>query len=926
MKNIIKYLFISFICSVFSTNAQQIQEADKSPVYQTEGSVMATSSVDGETLLNRSAIDPANTLFGRLNGLTALQNSNYSYTGEAGPTMYIRGIGTFNNNSILVLIDGMIRPLNTLVTEEIEDVTILKDAAALALYGMRGANGVLLVTTKRGKAGKTNINVSYQHGFTTPTRLPKFAGAGAYAEAVNEGLSNEGLTPRYSAQEINAYKSGNYPYLFPDVNWVDETLRQWGQRDQVNFTASGGTENARFFTLINYISDKGLIKEANLNPTYSTQLASAILNVRANLDINLTSTTLMQANLLGRINERVQPGFLTDAATVMYNIYSLPSLAYPVRNFNGSWGGGSSLYPQNPVAQTSSTGYTNFHFQGLYADLLLKQDLNVIVEGLSVEAKVGFDASSEALDTRYKQFLSENVVARLNEAGAPVDTTITQYGQDVKELGYATGASNLNRFYRLQFRLNYNKDIGDGNLTSFLMFSQDMETIPGQFNTSMHEDVTAFGHYALKDRYYFDLSLSAAGSSRLPLKNRWGFLPAAGIAWRLSQESFLDNKDWLDELKLRASFGLAGNDRITYNLDQYQFIGGGSFYFRDSYTSYGGRREGRLPSNRVTFEKTRMLNIGIESQLFRVVSFNADLFYNNTYDIMVSRAGTVSSMIGVEQAYEPDGEVQNHGVELGLTFNDQMNDFKYNINGQFSFVRNKIVNMNEEFLPYDYMKSTGRPVGQMFGQEVIGFFRDQADINQSPTQLFSTVYPGDFKYRDQNDDGQINQFDIIPIGYSYLCPEIYYSAAIDLEYKGFGISAQLQGIGNYSRYLNTSGLYIPLMSNGNISEHYLESYWKPGVDNSQAKYPRLTTTESANNYQQNSAFIGDVSYLKLRLAELNYKLPESFISKLHIEKAKLFVRGLDLFSVDNIKVVDPEATGAVYPPRKSIHAGFIVTF
>jgi len=321
-----------------------------------------------------------------------------------------------------------------------------------------------------------------------------------------------------------------------------------------------------------------------------------------------------------------------------------------------------------------------------------------------------------------------------------------------------------------------------------------------------------------------------------------------------------------------------------------------------------------------------MFNVGIESQLFQKIAFNVDVFSNKTYDIMVSKEGTISSMLGVIPSYIPDGEVKNKGVELGLRIGDQTGDFKYAIGGQFSFVRNKIVNMNEAPLPHDYMKATGRPVEQFFGLETIGFFKDQADINQSPKQLFYTVYPGDLKYKDQNGDGQIDQNDVIALGYSTLVPEIYYSATLDLEYKGIGISALFQGIGNYSRYLNTQGLYWPLMGNGNISEHYLDSYWKPGAANTDVKYPRLTTLESRNNYRPNSVFIADASYFKLRYAELFYKLPISLISKFKLDGCKVFVRGMDLFSIDQIKVTDPEATGADYPALKSYHLGFSINF
>jgi len=926
MKNIIKYLLLSFISSVVLINAQQMPVVDSLPVYLTEGSAMATSTVDGNQLLKRSSLNPANTLYGHLNGLTVLQSPGYGSIGEANPTMFIRGIGTINNErNILVMVDGIERPLSSLVTEEIESVTVFKDAVALALYGMRGANGVLMVTTKRGKQGKAEMNVSYQHSFTTPTRLPKFANAAAYVDAVNEGLINEGLAPRYSNPEKDAYRSQQYPFLFPDVNWMDETLRQWGSRDQVNISSRGGSDISRYFSLINIISDRGLINEASFDPDYSGQLSSLSANIRTNLDINLTPTTLMQTNLLAQISESNRPGALTDAS-LMTALYTLPSNAYPVRNYDDSWGGGSSIYPMNPVANSSSTGYAVSHSRGIYADFLLKQDLDMIVEGLNIEGKIGFDAYSSGLDVRSKQFLARSVVSRLNESGFPADTIVTEYGRDDKELGFSKGTTGQQRNFDLQFRLNYQQQIGAGHLAAFLQFRQDKKVLVGINQTYMHQEITAFGQYSLNDKYYFDLSLSEAGSNRLPKHNHWGFLPAAGVAWRVSREAFLENASWLDDLKLRLSFGLAGNDRITYDLDKHMFGSRYGYLFRE-YISQGGWSETRLPSQKVTFEKTQMLNFGIESQLFKKVTLNVDMFYNKTYDIMVSQQGAISTMFGAyTYPFVPDGEVSNRGVEVGLGINDQAGDFKYSFGGQFSFVRNKIVNQNEAYQPYAYRNRTGRPVGQLFGMENIGFFRDQADIDQSPLQMFTTVYPGDFKYKDQNGDGQIDINDEVPIGYSSLCPEIYYSATLDLEYKGFGVNALLQGVGNYSVYLNTTSLYFPLTGNVTISEHYLESYWRPGADNTGAKYPRLTTTASANNYRSNTTFIADASYLKLRSAEAYYKLPASLISKIKVSDCKIFLRGMDLFSFDLIKVIDPEARGVAYPALKSYHVGLSINF
>lgn len=890
----------------------------------TDESTYSAATVSGDELLKRSSLSPSNTLYGRLNGLTVLQNGGYGGAGEPEPTLYIRGLGTLNANSVMVLVDGLERPLSSLVTEEIESITVLKDAAALARYGLRGANGILQVTTRRGKKGKATIDVSYQHSFTSPTRLPEFADAATYAEAMNEGLLNEGLPAQYTRPEIDTYRSGQYPSLFPNVNWMKETLRDQGQRDQVNFSAHGGSEKVRYFALINFASDRGLIKEANLNP-YSTQLTSSTMNVRTNLDIDLTSSTQMSVNLMGKLREMNRPGAVTDDA-LMSSLYSLPSNAYPVKSFNGIWGGGSDIYPRNPVAQSSSTGYASAHARSLYADMTLKQDLSMLVGGLSARFRIGFDAFSENWDSRSRQYLYESNVAHLNAGGIPIDTVTTQYGKVENELGYSTSLGAQERHSNLQFGFDYDKNFSNSNLSASILYKQDKRVALGQFNSFMRQDIVALAHYGLMNRYFFDLSMSASGTSRLPAGKRWGFFPAVSAAWNITNEKFMRDASWLNLLKLRASYGLTGNDIVTPNLDQYPFAGSGSFVFNDDFKQQSGMGEGHLPSSGFTFEKTTKLNVGIDARLFHILSLNVDAFYDHTYDIMVNTQGVSSSMLGAINAFEPDGKVRNYGVEAGVSVNSRAGDFIYNVGAQVSFVKSKILDMDEAYLPYNYLQATGRPVGQLFGLETIGFFKDEADIAKSPSQLFSPVFPGDLKYKDQNNDNRIDQYDQVPLGYNSICPEVNYSASIDLEYKGFGISALFQGVANYSVMLNTPGLYFPLMQNRTVSTHYLENCWRPGADNSNALYPRLTTTESNNNYQSNTVFIADASYLKLRSAEIYYRLPEAWITKCRMYELKVFARGMDLFSIDNIKVTDPESVGAAYPTLRSYHIGFNLTF
>lgn len=926
-KKLIPIYALSFLCAVPSVWGQNEKEeraiVEVSPVEFEDETTIAVSTVKSDVLMKRSNINPENALYGKLNGLFVKQNGGY-IDGEGSPTLYIRGVGTFNNTGILVLVDGMERAINSLAIEEIEEVTVLKDAAALAPYGLRGANGVILIKTKRGKAGKANIRVSYQHTITTPVRLPKMVDAATYAEAVNEGLANEGLGARYTQQEIDAYRSGAYPTLFPNVDWVDATLRNHGQRDQVNFSATGGNDRIRYYSMINFISDRGLLKETNQNSAYSTQLANSILNIRTNLDINVTKTTLVKVNLLGKLRERYQPGGFSDY-DVFYSLYTLPSAAFPVKTHNGIWGG-SNMYSSNPVAQSAATGYATTHARTLLADMTLTQDLEAISPGLSAEFRIGFDAHSETWDNRSKQYLYESNIAHLNNAGTPIDTVKTQYGKDEKQLGFDSRLNAQARNSMIQFALNYNKEFRTGKLTSSIRYKQDKRVYLGQYETYMHQDILANAHYSLLDKYYFDVVASVSGTSRLPKGQRWGIFPAASAAWMMNRESFLKDVSWLDMLKMRISYGLNGSDNVWYNMEKNTWGGGNGFVFGDDFLWNGGTAEGQLPTLNGTFEKSAKSNFGIDARFLDLIDFTADTYFEHRYDIMTWSGNVVSGMLGVSPSNAPAGIVNNYGVELGINIGKQIGDFAFNVNGQFTFNRNKIMEMKEAYQPYDYLKRTGGSVNQYSGLEVIGFFNDQADIDNSPAQTFSTVYPGDLKYKDQNGDGRIDTQDIIAMGYNSQCPEIYYSAGFNFEYKGFGIDAQFQGVGHYTVNKLAPGIYQPLIGNITISEHYLENCWRPGADNSNAIYPRLTTTGSANNYQANSVFMANVSYLKLRSAEAYYKVPKSFIERFRMQDFRLFVRGMDLFSLDNIKQTDPEAMWVSYPAQRTIHFGFDLTF
>jgi TonB-linked SusC/RagA family outer membrane protein len=426
-------------------------------------------------------------------------------------------------------------------------------------------------------------------------------------------------------------------------------------------------------------------------------------------------------------------------------------------------------------------------------------------------------------------------------------------------------------------------------------------------------------------KYFADFTLSYSGTNLLNKDSRYGLFPALSLAWKLSNEDWFANNGFVNDLKIRASWGMTGNDlSIPQDLSAVKFSGSGTYYFTNNSTASGGLNQGRLPSTGATFETSTKSNIGIDVSMFGMLDLNADAFYDHRTNILMESEGLISSVIGVLKPYQTSGIVDNKGVELGINLHNNKGEFTYNVGGQFSYVKNKIIEMGEVYRPYDYLKRTGQSIDQAFGLEAAGFFLSKYEISVYPKQLFSAVNPGDIRYKNQNKDNVINIYDEVPLGYSTRNPELYFSASLGLGYKGFGLDALFQGIANKSVYLNTTSIFWPLRGNTSISD-FSDNRWTATTTET-ATLPRLTTLENVNNFRPNDIWITDGSYLKLRSLEIYYDLPHQLISRLKISDTRLFIRGMDLFSIDHIDIVDPEAIGLVYPICSSYSIGIKIGF
>ncbi len=886
----------------------------------------AVSTVYAENIEKSSAFSIGNSLYGNALGLTTLQNTGVVW--EQMPSMYIRGLKTLNgNNGILLVVDGLERDnnwqaLKYITPEEVESVSVLRDAAALALYGYRGVNGVVNIVTKRGKYNTREINFSYDHAFNYMTRKPEMADAYMYASALNEALTNDGKQVRYSQNELNAFKNGTSPYLYPNVNWWEEVFRDRGTSDIATLSFRGGSTKMRYYTMMNLQNNRGFIRHFNATPDYSTQEKYSKANFRSNLDIDLSPKTKMQANIMGILNEFSRPGMGSD--NLISKLYQLPSAAFPVRTESGLWGGNTTWGENwNPVALTEGRAYSKGHTRGLYADMSLRQDLSALTKGLGASVRMGYDNLASYWENHTKGYKYGMATVASWENGMPVAGEELTGGKDTE----MSGDSKLDWQYRafnFQMNIDWQRQFGAHNLYSMLLYSYKYDNAKGINNTFYRQNVGWYTHYGFKNRYFADFTLMASASNLLAPDHRWNVSPTVGLAWLISNEKFMQHQNVVDFLKLRASFGMLNTDNIPNNGYWNETVGGGNGYpINNNFGGDGGWQEGRLASVNGTTEKAYKYNAGIDATLFRGLTLTVDGFYERRSDIWVSSAGQNSAVLGATGSYVNAGIVDSWGTEIGANYFKKIGGVELNLGGTFTYNRSKIIEMLEEPAAYDYTRATGNPVGQIFGLQAIGYFVDQADIDNSLPQQFGPVKAGDIKYKDMNGDKVINSDDRVAMGYNSTCPETYYSFSLGLEWKGLGFSAQFQGVGNYTAILSAN-YYRPLVGNTTISTYAYQNRWTPETPN--ARFPRLTTETVDNNLQTSSLWLADRSFLKLRNCEVYYKLPSSWLNKCLMKNAKVYVRGVDLLCFDSIEHLDPEAMNNSYPATRSVHVGLSVGF
>lgn len=909
---------IALLYSVSTMADDGIKKTTKTDERQTS----AISTVTSEELEKNSTPNPYNALYGLLPGLSVLQQTGWTENAK----LIVRGRGSLNGAEPLIVVDGFPRPLEYLNIAEIESVSVLKDGAATAVWGPRGANGVIVITTKRGKEVKMNIDVNYRFGIGFPINQPGFVDAHTYALAKNEALLLDGLQPQYAEAHLEAFKNGNNRDLYADTNWQNEGLRNQSYNNQADFTFQGGGKRLRYFTMLSYKNDYGVLNPVytDYSERYNTQMKKYGLNFRMNLDVDVTSTTTAKLTMLGMLQERKRPN--TAESKLFTNLYKTPSAAFPVKTSNGYWGS-NTIYNDNPIARIADVGYYKENQRMLQADLRITQNLSVITKGLSAEIAISYDNSATYQETGKKNFLYEINSLVLNPENNNYEVNTDRFGDnkalqvDNKDLADQYIRANL------EAKVRYDRSFGKHAVAASGLYRQESLTPTGKTNSRYRQYITATAGYCYDNRYLLDVVVNHSGTSVLPEGDRFRTYPAVSAGWVLSNESFMKPVSFIDLLKIRASWGRSGYDGFDYYLDRQYWVGGSGFVTNDAGGTMSGLKEGRLAITDMSYEVSDKYNAGLDLCLFKNLTFTADYFMDRRRNILVDGAGMVSSALGIELSKTFTGAVDTKGFELALNWSDKNEDFKYNVGANLSYAKTKIVENGEGYKAYPYLSAKGYPIGQTFGLEAIGYFRDEEDIVKSPTQTFSDVRPGDIKYKDQNNDKKIDSNDRIAIGYSSTIPELYYGINLGFEYKGFGVDMLLQGVGRYSKMLNVASVYWPLRNNTNISTWYMEDKirWTEETKDI-ANVPRLTTLNSSNNFQNSTQWLVNGAYLKLRNLNVYYNLPQHWIKKIKLEKCQVFARANNLFSLDHVDYSNCEDLSVNYPDMLSVYFGFNVKF
>ncbi len=909
-----------------------------------ESVIGAISQVGAADLLETPAANISQALTGKVPGVITSQTSGMPGADDAA--IYIRGRATFAGDAQpLVLVDGIERSFSQIAPDDIETISVLKDASATAVYGVRGANGVMLITTKRGKEQKPVVSLTANWQFQTPTRKDTYLDSYNSVTLLEEALANDGLPSQYSANDIEMFRksslgqlSGLDAMIYPNVDWYDEVIRSSAPAQRYNASIRGGTKRMRYYASLEYYDQGSLFKEMS-NDQYGNKSSIGYkrYGFRANADLFLTKDLTVSVNFGTRFEERRGPNSSEEAnySNIYYQINHMPGWLFPVSYTvqNGestkTLYSGTSQYQGNPVAVLSEGGYHKGIKTINETNLIADYKLDFITQGLSARAMASFDYENYHNNRYTKGFATYELIDR----NAP--ESIDSYNRFNKDEIMASGYDSYTVYkLYLEAQLNYARTFNEvHDVTAMVLYMQNDLRRNSEL-ARRYQGVVGRITYAFMGKYLAEINAGYNGSENFMKGRRFGFFPAFSLGWRITEESFMEStRSWLNNLKVRASYGEVGNDNYAgqrFLFEQKWSQISNDYYFGAS-SGQTGIFEQQYPNYGVTWERAHKYNAGLEFALFNSrLNGVLDYFYEKR-DNILCEYGTRPLWFGVTSAVGNLGETTNKGFEIELRWNDKIGNVNYNIGANFSHAKNEIKEMNEPAGKTSYRKRTGHGIDQYFGLQCDGFVTeaDLADPN-FPKSTFGTVKVGDLKYRDMNGDGFIDDRDETFIGYTNI-PENTYALTLGANWKGFGVSVMFQGVDHVSRYYDAEAMYA-FVAGGKVKEHHLDR-WNPALSEQEnlakAKYPLLHyDSYGDHNQRTNSFFLKNGAFCRLKNVELSYSLPLSLIRHAGMSECRFYVNGNNLVTWDHLGgLTDPESNGSNrYPICKTVNFGVNIQF
>ena len=895
----------------------------------------AVTNVDVSTLKTSSS-SITNALAGNVAGVLARQASGMP--GENRSEFWIRGISTFGaGSSALVLVDGFERSMNEINIEDIETFTVLKDASATAIYGSRGANGVVLITTKRGKEGKVHIDVKVETTYNTRTYTPELVDGYTYATLMNEARITRNQIPFYSDEDLHLLANGLDKDLFPNVDWMGMLLKKGAPTYRATLNINGGGSLARYYVSASYVKEAGMYNVDEGLKDYDTNSSYHRWNYRVNVDMDITKSTLVRVGIAGSLDKMNQPGV---GNSVWESVMGYSPITSPVLFSDGRIPAyGNSDGRMNPWAASTQTGYQEHWNNKMQADITLEQKFDFITKGLKFVGRFGMDTNNAQWNNRKKLPEMWKVEQNRDSDGKLVPTKVR--GEEIMS---QQSSSTGERKEYLEAELHYNRSFSDHLIGGVLKYTQD-KIINTTSNSDViqgidrrHQGLAGRFTYGWKYRYFVDFNFGYNGSENFAPNHQFGFFPAYSAAWNIAEEPIVKKHlKWMNMFKLRYSYGKVGNDTMNDRFPYLPSFGnssGNGFNYSDLETSYfyDGLTYTKYATTNVTWEIATKHDIGIDFSLWDDrFTGTIDYFYERRDGIYQSRSFIpVSVGLNSSLSYATNvSAVSSRGLDGNFGFKQKIGNVNLTLRGNITYSKSKILEYDEEVTNYKYTLATGFQVSQPRGLIAEGLFKDYDDIRNSAKQTWGDVMPGDIKYRDVNGDGIVNDKDYVPIGATNR-PNLIYGFGFSAQWKGFDVNVLFQGAGKSTFFIDGYTVY-PFKDGdwGNILTDVVKSNrWILGEnEDPNAKYPRLSYGGNNNNYQSSTYWMRNGSYLRLKNLEVGYTIPKSIVNKIRLNNIRIYFMGTNLVTFSSFKLWDPElgsSNGQVYPLSKAYTLGLTI--